>query len=336
MSQKDLKIEIKKIIGQHDQIKHGQLLEKIKEKELMAKKTAEKYIKQLCDEREIHPYKVGQRKTYSLTGNETSQKKMIENFKYHIDEFRKKADEYEEKFPNYPYDVQIFMYDSFLSGKQVNIPYIESRLKCTENEDEERFYESEFFKSMQQIKKLTWDHKLNDYEMREPFNELSNLLSEKLEKRLELKKQISHMKTSKKRDIIRDEIKKLSSELDNMLSQMEKTIRTLECLKKHDKLPFEFDEKIIKLKSIKNILDKSVENVQEFQKRMNKFKVDEKLQNKDFKKINSHITTIETSLENIEEDIEKIKSDSISNELHKDVHLQIAQLIKVIKNMRST
>ena len=59
-------VEIIEIIGEHGELHHNDLIRKILDKELMAKKTAEKNIKSLIEKNIVDSYKSGNKLVYSI------------------------------------------------------------------------------------------------------------------------------------------------------------------------------------------------------------------------------------------------------------------------------
>src|SRR5438128_4082878 len=59
-------VDIIEIISEHKEIHHNDLIRKILDKELMAKKTAEKNIKSLIEKNIVDSYKSGNKLVYSI------------------------------------------------------------------------------------------------------------------------------------------------------------------------------------------------------------------------------------------------------------------------------
>lgn len=99
----DKKIHILKIIEKYPSIHHRELLRKILKAGLMAKATAEKYIKELEQEKQIIGHRYKKEKDYLLSAGNSTEEQLEEQFKIWLDKIKKEINKIETDYKKYSY-----------------------------------------------------------------------------------------------------------------------------------------------------------------------------------------------------------------------------------------
>ena len=135
------KVEIKRIIEECPCIHQTPLLEKICENHIMAKKTAEKIIKQLLEDREIYVVRVKNKKCFMLTSDEAYRGDLPALFAKKTVALRERLDKIEKNFTRHSSDAQQYICDDLCDriGKTIDDSY-----RWVKELDRNRGYEAEY------------------------------------------------------------------------------------------------------------------------------------------------------------------------------------------------
>lgn len=347
MFEEKVKEEIKEIIKENIGIIHTRILEKIVSSEITSKKTAEKYMKKLVAEREIFVRENGKKREYFLKAQDLNQNELTEHINKQITDLKERLDEIKENLPSYSDDKQKSLYHAFLERRQIEIRDIENSIKRNnEFEKENEKYDHvdltvHIHKIIELMEELTNEHKLNDCKDHiDHLHKLSDLTSKKIKKISKLKKQkLFGKKIKDDKNIsdknISDEINKIKDGLD-LKFETGNVITSLENLKESDKGLSRLDTKTTAFMQIESNLKKIEKEQSNTQRYLSKFKIEGNQQSEDeiFEEINSGVTTIDTSLKSMNKNIEKIRRDRYSDELAKEVHLQMSELYNITKKIK--
>lgn len=216
-------LNILKIIGKHPEIHHRELLRIILDKSLMAKKTAEKNIKNLLHEKRIFAYKYGKEIQYVLADNELSEKdlknkvsKTVKKFKFELDKIEKDFDKFDFYFKrNFPDHLSQVLHH-LVDEKSHLLRY------AKENKHNDMSFALEL---LDEINKLSKTLPKNDTVIQEKITlsgELVTNIDKSQRKYAELLQKRNNMATSKKRENISQTLRLMNDDLSKLYYSLEK------------------------------------------------------------------------------------------------------------------
>jgi hypothetical protein len=208
----DKKLEILKVIERHQHIRHKNLITIIvTQKKLMAKKTLEKYIRELEDEKRISGRKFGKEKQYVLRDNELTESELEEKFLLASGKLKKEIETLEKSFNKFELytkrNLPDYLY-GILQDLQETVNYTRRRAKEQKLTDMSEEYELHH-EIIELDKKIPPEDPrcYSSVKSGEIVAQISKLKNEYV--KLDTKK--NNMKISKKREEISNKMKENSS-----------------------------------------------------------------------------------------------------------------------------
>ena len=316
LKKEERKIRIKQIIEENPGIYHIKLLEIILKQGIMAKRTAEKDIEQMINDRKITVFTQKTRKCYALKGDDTFEGNLPIVFSKKIEIIKEKLEIMEKNFETHSYDAQRHMHGELceMITKQIE----RSKEWAKELDHGYGEYSDEHDRICSKIRKLLKGvngdrrHKILEY--------LENTMSAVREKNRtvnELDEKRKGMKSSKERDEISNQSKELNSQLAKVVANTISIRDALEYLQDQAGTTWDGNAKVVQhcgsLDYYRENSGNCVEGMMRYVKELKMLKKREG-ETKQTEQLNSQILEIKSRLEEIEKIIKILKIGGIQNE----------------------
>ena len=212
MTDKERKVAVKRVIEEKPGIHHTLLCDKIVKGGIGAKKTAERTIQQLFNDREIVSFRAEGKKCYMLASDEAYEGDLVTMFERRAEALKKKLDGTAKEMPKHSYEAQQHLYDGMCGRMEETIAESDRWVKQL---DEEQRYDHKEIGS--DIRKLLKDTKIDDGRRHK-----IRVYSERVVSELESLERERDEKAKRKRTMrVSAEKKRLSEEIKSTWERMQ-------------------------------------------------------------------------------------------------------------------
>lgn len=214
-------LSILKIVGKHPEIHHRELLKIILDKSWMAKKTAEKNIKNLLKEKRILSYKYGKEIQYVLADNELSEKDLKKKVSKTVTKFKTELDNIENDFDKFDFYVKQNFPD-YLSRTLNHLVGQKSDLLryAKENKLTDISFAQELLDEIHELSKNYSKDELIEEKITQSRGTITSI--DKMQRRhAELLQKRSKLGSSKKRDEFTQKIQQLGADIPKLYTLLE-------------------------------------------------------------------------------------------------------------------
>ena len=316
LKKEEREIRIKQIIEENLGIHHIKLLEIIKEKGIMAKRTAEKDIEQMINDGKITTFAQKTRKCYALKGDDTFEGNLPVVFSKRIGIIKEELESMEKGFEMHSYDAQRHMHDWLCGEIATQIERSKEFAKELDHayDEDSDEYDRLCSKIRKLLKGVNGDrrHKILEY--------LENTMSAVREKNRtvnELDEKRKGMKSSKERDEISNQSKELNSQIAKVVVNTISIGDALEYLQDQVGTTWEGNAKVVRhcgsLDYYRENAGNCIESMMRFVEELKMLKKREG-ETKQTEQLNSQVLEIKSRLEEIEKITKILKIGGIQNE----------------------
>ena len=339
LTQEERKIKIKQMIEEKPGTHHTKLLEMIKKQGIMAKRTAEKIIEQLIDDREITVFTQKRKTCYSLKGDGTFKGNLPTLFSTNTKAIKEKLESMEKDFEAHSYDAQCHMCDELCEALMKQIERSEEFAKGIDRGWSE--YDDEYADLYSEVEKLSESDNIDKNRRHKILNYLRNAMSVvrvKARDVSELDEKRKGMKQSEKREEISNQSRQLHSQIRKVMSDTMSIEHALKHLQ--DRADIMWVDESSELGRYCRSLDHVQKNAGESMEAMMnlieglmalKKREDEAEQTE---QLNSQVLEIKPRLEEIEKIINALKMCGIRNELIEELDSEISKAELHLEEMK--
>ena len=219
LKKEEREIRIKQIIEENLGIHHIKLLEIIKEKGIMAKRTAEKDIEQMINDGKITTFAQKTRKCYALKGDDTFEGNLPVVFSKKIEAIQEKLESMGKKFETHSYDAQLHMYNQLCDTITEQIERSKEWVKELDHGHVE--YSDDHDRLCSEVAKLLKKANIDRDRRHKILQYLQNampVVRAKNRTMNELDEKRKGMKSSKERDATSNQYKELRSQITKVIT----------------------------------------------------------------------------------------------------------------------
>ena len=338
LTQKERRMEIKRIIEEKPGIYHTALLEKIRENHSMAKKTAEENIAYLIDAREIIFFKQKTKKCYALKANDMFEDGLPLAFEIKINKVKEELESMKKSFEKHSYDAQCHMCDELYTMLDEQIKrskrFVEDLDRgYSEYGDEYEYLRSDVIKSLKHANvDKTRHYKILDY-----LGNAKNVVMIKSRSVNELDEKKRSMKQSEKREEADNQSKQLHLQITRVMSDTRSIEDALKYLHAREGIQWALEHSELGQCCVS--LDDAQKNAGEYMKIM--IGLAEKLtmlkkgegETEQVAQLKSHVLEIQSSLGKISKIINVLKVGGIQNKLIEALDSEISKAELHIEEM---